>query len=44
MSEYLYHLTGMCGEHWHPNLVNVAFITTCAYLCWRSLQGSAKEK
>ncbi len=26
MEEFLYHALGICGEHWHPNLVNITFI------------------
>ena len=24
MSEALYHALGLCGEHWHPNPINVS--------------------
>ena len=23
MTDFLYHALGICGEHWHPNLINV---------------------
>jgi hypothetical protein len=27
MTEFLYHALGICGEHWHPNLINLSLIT-----------------
>ena len=24
--EFLYHATGLCGEHWHPNAINLTVI------------------
>ena len=24
--EFLYHATGLCGEHWHPNAINLSVI------------------
>ena len=27
MGEFLRHLVGACGEHWHPNLLNISAIT-----------------
>jgi hypothetical protein len=26
MKEEIYHMLGLCGEHSHPNLINVTFI------------------
>ena len=26
MSDALYHALGLCGEHWHPNLINVSLV------------------
>ena len=26
MQEFLYHALGICGEHWHPNLLNITLI------------------
>ena len=31
MSDVLYHATGLCGEHWHPNVINVTAL--CLTLC-----------
>ncbi len=25
--EFLYHATGLCGEHWHPNAINLSVIS-----------------
>ena len=24
--DFLYHATGLCGEHWHPNFINLSVI------------------
>jgi hypothetical protein len=24
--DFLYHASGMCGEHWHPNAINLSVI------------------
>ncbi len=26
MQEFLYHALGICGEHWHPNAINITLI------------------
>lgn len=26
MKEFIYHALGICGEHSHPNLINITFI------------------
>lgn len=36
MNEYVYHLTGMCGEHWHPNLINLSLAALLAYAAYRA--------
>ena len=33
--ETLYHLLGICGEHSHPNLVNLGFILATCYLVYK---------
>jgi len=35
MTEFLYHALGICGEHWHPNLVNVTVIVMIASIIAR---------
>lgn len=32
MSEFLYHALGICGEHWHPNLLNLSLIGMVSYI------------
>ena len=27
MKDFIYHALGICGEHWHPNLLNLSLIT-----------------
>tara|TARA_Y100001978_G_C23351829_1_gene272382 strand:+ start:275 stop:415 length:141 start_codon:yes stop_codon:yes gene_type:complete len=26
LNDFLWHASGMCGEHWHPNALNVTAI------------------
>jgi len=26
MKDFIYHALGVCGEHWHPNLLNLSLI------------------
>ena len=33
--EFLYHATGLCGEHWHPNVINLSFIGLVVYCVGR---------
>jgi len=35
MTEFLYHALGICGEHWHPNLINVTAIVMIASIIAR---------
>jgi hypothetical protein len=35
MTEFLYHALGICGEHWHPNLINVTAIVMIASIVAR---------
>ena len=35
VAEFLYHASGMCGEHWHPNAINLSFIALVGYLVYR---------
>lgn len=30
MNDLFFHLTGACGEHWHPNLINVTILCVVA--------------
>ena len=31
ITEFLYHILGVCGEHPHPHLVNVGFLAAGMY-------------
>tara|TARA_B100001564_G_C20600361_1_gene652418 strand:- start:620 stop:763 length:144 start_codon:yes stop_codon:yes gene_type:complete len=31
ITEFLYHILGVCGEHTHPHLINVGFIAVGIY-------------
>jgi len=44
MSEFLYHALGICGEHWHPNLINLSLIAMLIYVGTRSLIVKFKGK
>ena len=44
MNEHLYHLTGLCGEHWHPNAINVTFFLMVVCLCYRGFAAHPKRK
>ena len=33
--EFLYHATGLCGEHWHPNAINLSAIGLAMYCVGR---------
>jgi hypothetical protein len=32
MKEFLWHALGLCGEHWHPNLINITALVLMATL------------
>ncbi len=44
MTEFLYHALGICGEHWHPNLINMSLIAMLVYVGTRSLIVKLKGK
>jgi len=35
MTEFLYHALGICGEHWHPNAINITAIVMIASIITR---------
>jgi hypothetical protein len=37
MKEFLYHALGICGEHSHPNLINLGFIIAGIYVTFKIL-------
>ena len=38
MTEVLYHLLGICGEHNHPHLINMGFLATALYVIYRIIK------
>ena len=38
MKEFLYHALGICGEHSHPNLINLGFIAAGVYATFKILK------
>jgi len=43
MKEFLYHALGICGEHWHPNLLNIMLITAVVALITRTVYKRIKN-
>ena len=37
MKEFLYHALGICGEHWHPNLLNITLIVATVSILTRAM-------
>ena len=37
ISEFLWHASGMCGEHWHPNAINVTAIVIVSCIAVRMI-------
>lgn len=44
MKEFLYHALGICGEHWHPNLLNITLIVMITSLSIRFIYKRYVEK
>ena len=34
--EFLYHALGLCGEHWHPNVLNVTCLVLSIVLAYKA--------
>jgi len=41
MKEFLYHALGICGEHWHPNLLNIGFFAAGIYAFVKLIQNKS---
>jgi len=41
MSEAIYHALGLCGEHWHPNLINVSLLGLLIWAAYRTTREKA---
>jgi hypothetical protein len=37
MTEVIYHAMGFCGEHWHPNAINITAMALIASLVIKSI-------
>ena len=44
MTEFLYHALGICGEHWHPNLINLSLITMMSIILIKNLRNKLVKK
>ena len=38
ITEFFYHILGVCGEHTHPHLINVGFLVAGIYLITKIYQ------
>ncbi len=38
MDDFLFHFTGACGEHSHPNLLNVTLICALTYFAIKRIR------
>lgn len=43
MSEFLYHALGICGEHWHPNALNVTAIVLFVSIITKIVYNKVKK-
>ena len=43
MTEFIYHALGFCGEHWHPNAINVTTILMTAILITKSIKNKYEK-
>tara|TARA_R100001163_G_C5031430_1_gene171537 strand:+ start:81 stop:215 length:135 start_codon:yes stop_codon:yes gene_type:complete len=44
MTEFLYHALGICGEHWHPNLINLSLITMMGIILIKNMKNRLVKK
>ena len=44
MTEVIYHAMGFCGEHWHPNALNITAMALVASLVIKSIKTKQKLK
>ena len=35
LTEFIYHATGLCGEHSHPHLLNLGLLTLVVYAVYK---------
>ena len=44
MKEFIYHALGICGEHSHPLLLNIGYITLAMFLVYLVINKKYKSK
>ena len=44
MTEVIYHVMGFCGEHWHPNAINITAMALIASLVVKRNKTKTKER
>ena len=44
MTEFIYHALGFCGEHWHPNAINITAMALIATLIIKSTKSKLTWK
>ena len=43
MTEFIYHALGICGDHWHPNFINISFPVLIVALTLKSIKNKKLE-
>jgi len=43
MTELIYHAMGFCGEHWHPNVINITAMALIASLVIKSIKNKYEK-
>jgi len=44
MKDFIYHALGVCGEHWHPNLLNLSLIALTMFVAYTAIKKQYKTK
>jgi hypothetical protein len=42
--EFLYHATGLCGEHWHPNAINLTVIGVVMFCVAKVVRSAVRAR
>jgi len=43
MTDFIYHAMGFCGEHWHPNAINITAMIMIATLILKSIKNKYEK-
>lgn len=43
MTDFIYHIMGFCGEHWHPNAINLTAMALIASLVIKSIKNKYEK-